>query len=118
MIQNIIPEGVHVELEDEVKDYAVNKLGRLDKYLPRNIREVAKADLRLRKQPLKNKDSYICELELRLPKQSLLISKRAVSFYAAIDRVEEDMKLKISKYKETHYDAHKRRHDSSRKSPQ
>lgn len=104
MINKLEITGVHMEVNDDLRKYVEKKIGRLDKYLSRHVRESAHIAVKLKEVKGKAKDRVerICEVIVHLPHGNLTISERTASVYAAIDIVERKLKTQLQKYKELH----------------
>lgn len=94
--------GVHSNLTKKEKDYVSKKIGNLDKYIPKDARESATAEIKIKEKKSKDKQTFECEVILKLPKATLTAHNKASSALSAIDLVEENIKNQIKKYKETH----------------
>lgn len=102
MIKKLEITGVHYAIDDELRKYATNKIGKLDKYLPRKSRESAHAEVFLKESKSKDKKQCTCEVILHLPQGKLATKEATINMYAAIDIVETKLKNQIKKYKDTH----------------
>jgi putative sigma-54 modulation protein len=102
MIQKLEVSGVHMDVDKKLHDYVVKKIGKLDKYLPRHARDSAHAEVFLKEAMIKKKKECICEVVLKLPKETITIKEATVNIYAAVDIIEAKLKNRIKKYKETH----------------
>ncbi|HSX45572.1 MAG TPA: ribosome-associated translation inhibitor RaiA [Candidatus Saccharimonadia bacterium] len=94
--------GNNFELSKKVVDYVNDKIGELDKYLPRGARQ-ATGRVILSMDPSGREDNqFVCETHIEVP-GSLLQSKEAtINIYAAIDIVEAKLRAQIVKYKDKH----------------
>jgi ribosomal subunit interface protein len=91
------------EVDDKLKDYVSDKLGGLDKYLPRNGREVAHCTVVVEDDPNGREDNrFVCEAIITLAGGQLVSREGTVNIYAAVDIVEAKMKAQLAKYKEKH----------------
>jgi len=103
VIQRFEIQGEHTVVDDSLRKYVTKKLGGLDRYIPRNARESAHAEVHLKENKKKKDNTHcICEVELHLPKQNIIIKEHALNMYAAVDIVEAKLKQQIQKYKDTH----------------
>lgn len=102
MINNLTISGVHSQLTDEMRLYVEKKIGGLHKYMSRHARESAHVDVKLKEKKVKDKMSHECEVIMKLPKSSITVHKSAESILAAIDEVENNLKVQLKKYKDTH----------------
>ncbi len=109
MIEKIEIEGVHMEVDDNIRRYVLKKIAKLDKYLPKQAKESAHAEVILKSKESKGNRST-CEVTLFLPKETINVKESTQNIYAAIDIVEAKLKHQIEKYKELHASYKLRRH--------
>ncbi len=102
MINKLEITGVHLDVDADLRKYATNKIGKLDKYLPRTSRESAHVEIFLKEAKSKSNKKRTCEVVLYLPNQQLTAKESTINMYAAIDIVEAKIKNQIKKYKDTH----------------
>lgn len=115
MLQKFEIQGEHTVLDDSLKKYVTKKIGGLDRYVPRNARESAHAEVHLKEDKKKKDNNHCtCEVVLHLPKQTIVINEHALNMYAAIDIVEAKLRLQIQKYKDKHHNGKMHRHVFSR----
>lgn len=104
MITNISISGIRYEVSDKMDRYVRSKIGRLDRYMPRNARRSVRAEVRLSEDKANKNDKYQVEATLHI-KDGLLTAKEAtLNMYAAIDIVEAKLKSQLRKHKERHMD--------------
>lgn len=97
--------GVHSHLTEKEKAYVSKKIGSLDKYIPKDARESAHAEIKLKEKKSKDKQTFECEVILKLPKATLTAHNKSSSALSSIDLVEENIKHQIAKYKQKHSSA-------------
>jgi len=102
MIKKLEINGVHTVANDDLKKYVTKKIGKLDRFLPRNARESAHAEVFLKESKQKNKKQCTCEVVLYLPQGTIVSKESTMNMYAAVDIVETKLKNQIKKYKDTH----------------
>lgn len=102
MIQKMEVSGVHFEVGEKLKKYVDKKIGQMDRYMSRHVRESAHAEVKLKEATIKNKKQCTCEVILHLPHDTIMIKETTINMYAAIDIVETKLKNQLRKYKETH----------------
>lgn len=105
MIKKLEVTAVHFDLDPKLKNYAIRKIGKLDKYLPRSARASAHADIKLKEQHARNKKQCHCEVILQLPKDTITITEATINMYAAVDIVEAKLRNRIKIYKDKHMPA-------------
>ena len=53
MIKKIEIAGIHTEVTDDLRKYIVKKISKLDQYMPKNARESAHVEVKLKEQKVK-----------------------------------------------------------------
>ena len=102
MIEKLEISGVHSTVTPELRKYVTNKIGKLDRYIPKHARESAHAEVSLKEIKSKDKKQCVCEVVLYLPKETLTTKEATVNMFAAVDIVEAKLKNQLKKYKEIH----------------
>lgn len=102
MIQNINITGVKLELDDRVKKYVVQKIGRLDRYLPRHARKSVKVDVKLKEVNRSHGNKYEAEVILNVPDRRITATDTTLNMMAAVDIVEEKLAQQLRRYKDQH----------------
>lgn len=91
------------EMDARLKGYVNEKLSAIEKYLPRQVREVAVVTAVLEDDPSGREDNrYVCEAVVTVPGAQLVSREGTVNMFAAIDIVEAKLKSQVVKYKEKH----------------
>ncbi|HEX9679316.1 MAG TPA: ribosome-associated translation inhibitor RaiA [Candidatus Saccharimonadales bacterium] len=102
MIKQIDIAGIHYDVDAKLKKYVKNKIGRLDRYMPRKGRRYVRVDAKLIETRGNKNDKYTAEIVLHLSKGQLTASESTLNMYAAIDIVEAKLKNQLRKLKEKH----------------
>lgn len=102
MIQKLEIKGIHTVANADIVKYTKRKIGKLDRYMPKNARESAHAEVFLKEIKAKNKKQCVCEVVLYLPHDQITIKEATINMFAAVDIVETKLKNQIKKYKDTH----------------
>ncbi len=103
MIKKFEITGKKIDLSDDLKRYVTRKITKLDKYLPRQARESAHAEVIMKEATKgKGKKTYTCEVILRVPQETITVSQSTINPFAAVDIAEDTLKNRIRKYKNTH----------------
>lgn len=102
MIKSLQISGVHKNLTKEIEDYTRKKIGSLDRFIPRQARGSAHAEVKLKQSKTKNKLDCTCEVIIRLPKSTITVHETETTMLSAIDITENKLKIQLQKYKETH----------------
>jgi ribosomal subunit interface protein len=101
MITQIDITGIHYELKSDIKKYIHKKIGRLDRFVPRDARGSVKAEVFLKERKTKV-DRNECEIILHLPEKQITAKEATVNMFAAVDIVENKLKNQLRKYKASH----------------
>ena len=102
MIKKFEITAKKLELTDELKKYITRKIGKLDRYLPRQARESAHAEVIMKESGgNKGKKTYTCEVVLQVPGETITVSQSTINPFAAVDIAEDTLKNRIRKYKDT-----------------
>jgi len=107
MIQKLEIAGVHMDVGADLKKYVERKIGHLDRFLKRNIRESIHAAVKLKEGTGKGKNERTCEVVLHLPHETLTVHETTINVFAAVDIVETKLRMQLKKYKELHEEAPK-----------
>ena len=88
------------DLTEKVTAYIERKIGRLDKYLPKNMKDI-EGRVILELDPSGREDNkFICEDMLEVPGRNLEAREATLNMFAAIDIVEAKLKAQARKLKE------------------
>lgn len=110
MLQKFEIQGVHTTVDDKLRAYVTRKIGNLDRYISRHVRESAHAEVHLKEGKTKNNNHCTCEVTLHLPHQTIVIKESALNMYAAVDITEAKLKVSLQKYKDLHGNGKTARH--------
>lgn len=109
---NIIIKGTNLELHNDLKDYAEEKIGGLKKFLEDidlgGNRVVARIELAKTTQHHQQGDIYKAEVNLQLPKKMFRSVVESDDIYKAIDGVKDELKIMINEYKTEKIDQSRR----------
>ena len=111
MIQKLEINGIHMEVDADLRKYVTKKIARLDQYMSRHARASAHVEVKLKEAKAKDKKQATCEVVMYLPKEAITTKETTVNMYAAIDIVETKLKNQLKKYKAKHekpYRLHRR----------
>jgi len=102
--------GRHYELDDKIIAYVNQKLGGLDKYLPKHSRDglFGQVVLELDQSHTQNQQC-ICDTHFDVKGERFQARDAAINMYAAIDICEQKLKSQILTYKSKHEPAKNRR---------
>lgn len=104
MINNVSITGLRYEVDDKMEKYVRSKIGRLDRYMPRNARKSVRAEVRLSEESANKNDKYEADVTLHIKDGTLTAKEATLNMYAAVDIVEAKLKSQLRKHKEKHID--------------
>lgn len=89
--------AVHFELDSETRDYAAEKIGKLDDY----YKNIIQADVAIENHESEAKFGYhyIVKATLHVPGKNIFAEATGPDQFAAIDNAEEKLKVQIEKIK-------------------
>lgn len=102
MIQKMDINGVHMAIDDKLRKYVTKKIGKLDRYMSRHVRQSAHGEIKLKEAMIKRRKQATCEVILHLQNENVLVKETTDNIYSAVDIVEEKLKNQLKKYKEKH----------------
>ena len=93
-------KGRNFEVDDKLRAYAEDKIGGLEKYLPRQVRDSVSCTVTLEDDPNGREDNrYVCDAVLTIEGSTIVSQEGTVNIYAAVDIVEAKLKAQLSTYK-------------------
>lgn len=88
------------DADEKIKEYAIEKISRLEKYLPRRSRGNVICSMLLEEDPSGREDNrFVCEAVVEVDGTKMMSREGTVNMYAAIDIVEAKLKAQFSRYK-------------------
>ena len=102
MINKLEISGIHTKVDSNLEKYVNNKIGQLDKYVPRRARQSVHVSVKLKDSNAKDKNHCTCEVLMQLPHETIDSAETTVNMYAAVDIVETKLKQQLKKYKSLH----------------
>ena len=109
MINRLDISGIHYEADEDIKDYVIQKIGKLDRYMPRDASRNVHGEVKL-KHVTKGKDKFSAEVILHFKNGQVTGKESASSMEAAVDLVADKVKHQLNKHHEKHS-----KHGSDRK---
>jgi len=100
MIASIDITGIKYNVSEKLHKYVVDKVGRLDKYLPAHARKSVTADVKLREVNRDHGNKYEAEVILNVPDKTIIAKDSTMNMHAAIDIVEAKLVAQLRKYKD------------------
>lgn len=101
--------GRHFDLDDKIQRHVEKKIGGLDKYVPKSLGVIdGQVVLEHDKSNRENND-YCCEVILNVPGEKVQAKEGMINMFAAVDVVEQKLKIQLLKIKDKHEPARNRR---------
>lgn len=100
MIASIDITGIKYNVNQRTQRYVMNKVGKLDKYLPLHARKSITADVKLREVNRDHGNKYEAEIILHVPEKTIMAKDTTLNMMAAIDIVEAKLIAQLRKYKD------------------
>jgi len=94
--------GRKYEIDDNLRKYVFRKLGRLDKYMPRQNKAKGMSVEIFRDPSGKEDNRYKVTAVLEVPGPDIVAETATINPHSAVDIVEQKLKLQIRKYKDKH----------------
>ena len=101
MIQNIDVTGIKYNVNDKTLKYVMEKVGKLDRYVPTHARKTMRADVKLRQVNQDHGNKYEAEVILSVPEKVITAKDTTMNMMAAIDIVEAKLVSQLHKYKDS-----------------
>ena len=102
MIASIDITGIKYNVSEKLHKYIVDKVGKLDRYVPPHARKSLVADVKLRQVNRDHGNKYEAEVILKVPEKTIVAKDSTLNMHAAVDIVEAKLADQLRKYKETH----------------
>lgn len=90
------------EIDDNLRKYVYKKLGKLDKYMPKDHKAIGMTVDIFRDPSGKEDNKYKVTAVLEVPGHDIVAETATINPHSAIDIVEQKLKLQIRKYKDKH----------------
>lgn len=102
MIDPINITGIKYTIDDRTDKYIRNKIGKLDKFISRKLRDDTSASVVVKFVDKKDGNVYEVDVVVEVPGATFKSSESTDNVLAAIDIIERKLNTQIVKYKETH----------------
>lgn len=79
----------------------MEKVGKLDRYVPPHARKTLVADVKLRQVNREHGNKYEAEIILQVPEKTIVAKDSTMNMHAAIDIVEAKVIAQLRKYKDS-----------------
>jgi putative sigma-54 modulation protein len=100
MIASIDITGIKYNVNQRTQRYVMNKVGKLDKYIPSHARKSITADVKLREVNRDHGNKYEAEIIIHVPEKTIMAKDSTLNMMAAIDIVEAKVIAQLRKYKD------------------
>ena len=100
MIASIDITGIKYNVNERTQKYVIDKVGKLDKYLPAHARKTMVADVKLREVNRDHGNKYEAEVIIQVPGKRITAKDSTLNMMAAIDIVEAKLIAQLRKYKD------------------
>lgn len=101
MIASIDISGIKYDVSAKTHRYVLEKVGKLDRYVPSQVRKSMSADVKLREVNLDYGNKYEAEVIIRVPGKVITAKDTTMNMMAAIDIVEAKLIAQLRKYKDS-----------------
>ena len=91
-----------MSVDDRLRKYVMRKIGRLDRYVPRQARASVHVEVKLKEDRAKDQQVCTCEVIVHLPQDTFALKETSPNMYTSVDIVEEKLKGHLKKYKDLH----------------
>jgi len=101
MIASIDITGIKYNVSEKLQKYIMEKVGKLDRYVPSHARKTIVADVKLRQVNRDHGNKYEAEVILKVPEKTIIAKDSTMNMHAAIDIVEAKLIAQLHKYKDS-----------------
>ncbi len=101
MIASIDITGIKYNVSEKMQKYIIDRVGKLDRYVPAHARKSLVADVKLRQVNRDHGNKYEAEVILKVPEKTIIAKDSTMNMHAAIDIVEAKLIAQLHKYKDT-----------------
>ena len=101
MIASIDITGIQYNVSDKTQRYVIEKVGKLDRYVPLHARKSMTAEVKLRQVNLAHGNKYEAEVIVQVPDKTITAKDTTVNMMAAVDIVEAKLVVQLRKYKDS-----------------
>jgi len=101
MIASIDITGIKYNVSEKMQKYVIDRVGKLDRYVPSHARKTLVADVKLRQVNRDHGNKYEAEVILKVPEKTIIAKDSTMNMHAAIDIVEAKLIAQLHKYKDT-----------------
>ena len=84
-----------------MQKYVMDRVGKLDRYVPAHARKSLVADVKLRQVNRDHGNKYEAEIILKVPEKTIIAKDTTMNMHAAVDIVEAKLIAQLRKYKDS-----------------
>lgn len=99
MIASIDITGIKYDITEKTRKYVMEKVGKLDRFVPVHARKSMSADVKLRQVNRDHGNKYEAEIIIQVPGRVITAKDSTVNMMAAVDIVEAKIVGQLRKYK-------------------
>lgn len=100
--------GRNYQLTSKIKTYVNEKIGELDRYLPKALTDLKGIVVLEEDKSGREDNQFVCEVTVNVPGTTLQAKEATSNIYAAVDIVEAKLKSQVLKYKDKNSSKQKR----------
>lgn len=89
----------HLELHERLEKYVRSRVSRLEKYIPKPVRDSARIEVKLSQKSTAGVPDCTCEVALHLPQTHLAATETTRHIYAAVDVAIAHVREQLKPYK-------------------
>ena len=101
MIASIDITGIQYNVSEKMQNYVMDRVGKLDRYVPAHARKSLVADVKLRQVNRDHGNKYEAEIILKVPEKTIIAKDTTMNMHAAVDIVEAKLIAQLRKYKDS-----------------
>lgn len=99
MIASIDITGIKYDITEKTRKYVMEKVGKLDRFVPVHARKSMSADVKLSQVNRDHGNKYEAEIIIQVPGRVITAKDSTVNMMAAVDIVEAKIVGQLRKYK-------------------
>lgn len=100
MITSIQVTGIAYEVDDSTHKYVMDRIGHLDRYLPKHARKTVSAEVKLAQVNHDHGDKYEVEIILNVPNRLITATASTNDILTAIDMADSKIQAQLRDYKQ------------------
>jgi putative sigma-54 modulation protein len=95
--------GRGYEIDEGLREYVDEKIGGLERYLPRQMRSLAAGTVVLTDDPSGREDNrFVCEAIITVGRDKFVAKEGTINMYASVDVVDAKLASQLRAFKERH----------------